>query len=54
MTANLHVVRNAWRSRPLQLCPKLTVMDGRFGVERQYVEARREIVDGLQVVGAAC
>src|SRR5258708_36893621 len=53
VTANLNVVRTAWRSRPLQLCPTLTVMGGRLVLDRQYVGALRDILAGRQFIGAA-
>src|ERR1700678_3327438 len=45
MTANLYVVGAARRSRPIQLRPNLTVMRRCFGLERQHVEARHEMLD---------
>jgi len=54
MTANLHVVWTAGRSRPLQLCPNLTVMRSRFGCERRHVKTRHEMLDGCEVIDATC
>jgi hypothetical protein len=54
MTTNLHVVRAAGRSRPLQLCPNLAVVRSRFGLERQNVQTRHEMLDGCQVIDSAC
>ena len=53
MTANLHVMRTAGRSGPLQPGANLTVMRRRCGPDRQHIEARREIFDCDQVVGPA-
>src|SRR6267378_4911134 len=54
VTTNLHVVRTAWRSRPLQFRPNLTVMCGCFRFEGQHVKTRDEMLDGCQVIDATC
>src|ERR1700722_18823467 len=43
MTADLHVVRTAGRSRALQLRPNLAVMRSRLVSEGQHVETRYEV-----------
>src|ERR1700760_142450 len=53
MTADLHVMRAADRPRTFQFRSNLSVVCSRLGLERQYLEARREMLDRDQVVGPA-
>src|SRR5260370_3367784 len=53
MTADLHVVWTAGRSRPLQLRANLSVMRSRLVSEGQHIETRHEGLYGRQVFRSA-